>query len=348
MHFNMEWDTGDRITLYVVPDGYSAVPSIRVESGGATILEMTANHRQDALVAAGRHETGMCGFIFDDGMIPELSELSDLSVWEPESGLLIYRRPLPEHIRQHALHFCTGLIPQRHVDDVLSPYFQYAATRIEAHGHETAMQLFELHKVESSFLSGRVLFKNYEVYIEKGVRCFTCLSEPHFAMAERILILAKLAQMPGAEQLLGKRDAFMFQAAIEFAASLPLEDGKGLRRAFRSQPPDIALAFVDPVVRLLTSTAPNEMARAGSLAWALDTLASFDAVGIRSHEGDYLNMIAALFGLDPRAFAPRKTLPKVTALADLLREEAGVDALIERDLELYNFVEGALMKCTDR
>lgn len=341
MLFNVESDTGDRIVLYLVPDTYSVVPEIRVTSGGETLLEMKANEKRDALVAAGRHETGQCGFSFDSGIIPELASLDDLAIHDMDTSLLIYRRRPAAFIPKKVLNLSASLFPPQAFDAQLRRHFHYAATRIESHGHETVSQLFLLNEINSVYLSGRILYKNYATYIDNGFSVFMCIDDPYFALAERLLILAKIGQIGNPEPILGRRDAFMLQGAMEFAGTLPMSDGKALRRALRSLPPEIATAFVNPVVRLLTTNAPNEMARNGSVAWALDTLASCSVTGIRAEADLYSEMIADFLGLNRDNVPVIGSFPAIGELARLLREEAGIEHLIEKDLELYAFVEGA-------
>lgn len=341
MLFNVETDSGDRIVLYLVPDTYSAVPEIRVTSGGQTLLEMKANEKRDALVVAGRHETGQCGFSFDSTIIPDLASLDDLAILDMDTSLLIYRRRPAQYIPKKVLNLSASLFPPQAFDAQLRSHFHYAATQIESHGHETVSQLFLLNEVDSVYLSGRILYKNYAMYIDNGFSVFMCLDDPYFALAERLLVLAKVGQMGNPEPILGRRDAFMLQGAMEFAGNLPLADGKALRRALRSLPPEIATAFVDPVVRLLTTNAPNEMARNGSVAWALDTLASCTVTGIRSEADLYVDMIADCLGLSRDSIPVVGHFPAITELAQVLREEANAEHLIEKDLELYSFVESA-------
>jgi hypothetical protein len=92
MLFNMETDTGDRVTGYFVPDGYSEVPSIRLRSEGGEVLSLAANEIREALVVAGRHETGQCGFSVGTELIPNIRHMTDLEICDADTGLLIYRR----------------------------------------------------------------------------------------------------------------------------------------------------------------------------------------------------------------------------------------------------------------
>lgn len=106
MLFNVEQDQGHRILAYVVPDGYSGTPSIRLISGGADVLTCAANDHRQALVDAGRHETGRCGFNIGPDLLPDLEQMLDLTIEDEETGLLIYRRPRPDLLNRKS----SGLI----------------------------------------------------------------------------------------------------------------------------------------------------------------------------------------------------------------------------------------------
>jgi hypothetical protein len=103
----------------------------------------------------------------------------------------------------------------------------------------------------------------------------------------------------------------------------------------------VAIAIVNPVTRLLTATAPDEMPRRGSLAGAFDILAASAVVGIRHDVDLFRDSVAAYLELDPQQISVPKSTPGVIELARLLREEAQVEQLIESDLAIYNQVVSA-------
>ncbi|SON54430.1 hypothetical protein HDIA_0889 [Hartmannibacter diazotrophicus] len=344
MLFNLETDSGEQIVFYVVPDTFSAVPRVRIVSARRTLLEIDANEIREALVAHARHETGRCGFSIDATMIPGLAKIRDLSIYETETNLLVYRRRPDKCIERKVLNLSASLLPPRSMDNYLKGLFHYSAIQLEAHGTETVSQLFLLNAVNSLYLSGRILYKNYEVYAENGFSTFMCVDDPYVMLAERIIILGMVERNRSADQIIGHRDALMLKQAAEFAEKLPLDDGKALRKAFKALPPEIAIAFVDPVVRLLTATTPTDMARSGAVAWALDELASFKVVGIRRESALYADTIGEYLGIGPIAEPLLAGFPKILALADILREEARVEHLIAKDLELYHHVESAFEK----
>jgi hypothetical protein len=91
-------------------------------------------------------------------------------------------------------------------------------------------------------------------------------------------VLSKLYEADRLDAL-SQRDAVLLGPAAAFAADLKMSDGKSLRRALRNPPPEVAVALVNPMTRMLTTRVPDEMPRPGALAGALDTIASFTIVG---------------------------------------------------------------------
>lgn len=174
MLFNLEEDSGGRVTGYVVPDGFSAVPTIRVCGRGQELATFAANEKREALVQAGRHETGQCGFSIDASLVPDIAELADLELYNVESGILIYRRPRPDNIKKKLLRIETHLFPLWSVDNAIAPQFQYFAKGIENLGRETVTQLFLLNRVESVYLSGKILYRNYAFFVKSGFKLWSC------------------------------------------------------------------------------------------------------------------------------------------------------------------------------
>ena len=189
MLFNIEKDEGHRLFAYVVPDGYSATPTIRILSGDELMLCCTANETRQALVAAGRHETGQCGFNIGPELLPTLADLSDLTIVEEETGLLIYRRPLSRRIQRKILRLETHLFPLWRFDAAFRDKMQYFQTGLEQFGRETVTQMFLMNDIDSVYVSGRILYKNFAYWIENGFGVATVIRNPYEELAERLLVL---------------------------------------------------------------------------------------------------------------------------------------------------------------
>ena len=344
MYFNLESDSGDQVVGYVVPDSFSGVPNIRVCSGGDELLVFAANEVRAGLVAAGRHETGFCGFRINVEMLPSLPELRNLELTDADSGLLIYRRRQDNIIQKKVLRLETHLLPLWRLDNALEPRFQYFAQGSEKFGRESVTQMFLLNVLESVFVSGRLLYKNYAYYIESAkFNTIILIQDPYREMAERLLVLSKLGEAE-VDQLGMRRDSVGMKSAIEFAKALPWQNEKALGRAVRSMPPDVAVNFVSPVVRQLTASVPDEMPSSGAVAAALDLLSSFALVGLRDDPESFLLAMSELLGIDPSALPSIPHFPQVASLGDFLKSSGAIDALIEKDCELYHLITDAYKK----
>jgi hypothetical protein len=344
MLFNIEVDSGAQVTGYIVPDGYSGIPTIRVCCQGRELHRFPANEFRHALVQAGRHETGQCGFTIDSSAVPGLADLADLEIYDGETDLLVYRRPRADRIPKKLLRVETHLFPLWGLDLFIAPKFQYFAKGIENLGRESVTQLFLLNQADSVYLSGRLLYKNYAYFIEAGFQTLVMLQNPYEELAERLLVLSKTKKV-GAGHL-GIREAVSLEPVMAFAESLPTQDEKALRRALRQMPAEVAALLSNPLVRQLTAATPDEMPGGGAVAAALDILANSVLVGMRHAPAKFLNGFAEFLQIDP-AILP--TLPKfapVTALAQQLKDSGEVDAILEKDHELYHYVEAAFDKAT--
>jgi len=84
------------------------------------LLVVPANETREALVAAGRHETGQCCFSIDASLMPNLPALAQLELYDAETGILIYRHRAPA---RKILRLGTHLFPLWRLDDALRPTF---------------------------------------------------------------------------------------------------------------------------------------------------------------------------------------------------------------------------------
>ena len=324
-----------------MPDGFETTPRLRICSRGVQVAQVEANELRQALVDAGRHQTGFCGFTIADAQVPGLAGL-DLEIFDEDSGLLIYRRPQSEHLQRKVVRLETHLFPLWRLDDAIKPRFQHFTRGVEALGRETVTQLLLLNDVGSSYLSGRILYKNYAYFIDNGFDVCMFVQDPHTEFAERLLILSKIRK--AGLSVLGPRDAMVYGTAIEFAESLPFDSERGLKRALRAIPPEAATPLANPLTRQMTASTPDEMPGGGAIAWALDAFASFASIGLRDQPDEALEEFSALTDVE-RQTLPRLTRSKtVEGLGRLLADTGVVDFLLETDRELYHYIAEAARK----
>ena len=339
MLFNVEFDAGVSVSGYIVPDGFAEAPRILVRSGGEEILSRPADQPRDALVVAGRHDTGLCGFMLDETILPGLAEIRDLEIIDAGSGLLIYRRRLDKHIAKRILRLESHLFPLWRLDVALRERFQYSATQIENHGRETTTQMFHLNSFDSVFLSGRIMYRTFQHLIDDRFDVIYSMHHPYEELAERLIVLGQIHKMGSG--ILGLRENMSLEAAMSYAQALPLQDEKALGRALRKIPNAVAQVLANPVMRQLTTTQPDEMPSPGAMSAALGTLSSFAVVGLRRAPATFEGAVAELSGVDVSNSGAMAKLPGVTSLAKLLRRTQEVEWLIELDLHLYDHIARA-------
>ncbi len=344
MLFNIERDDGHLVMGYFVPDRFTGTSVIRIIGSGVEPVTFECNETRQSLVVAGRHETGWCGFSFDQNLIPGLAEVRDLELHDPETGIVLYRRRPPDAvIKQKLFRLETHLGPLGHLDDALDGSFRFFYKAMEQFGRETTTQIFLLDHADSIYASGRLLYRQYEYFVEdRGFRMICIIRDPYDELAERLLILSAAAE--GDAATLGVRDSMSFEAAIEFAASLDLSDEKQLRRAFRSISAEDSFIFADPLVRSLGARTPDETPQDSTLAAALEALANCAVVGLRQYPDLFLEGLSAFLGVGLASLPPIPESPAVRRLGQVLREIKPVKSLIERDLELYSHVKAAVQK----
>jgi hypothetical protein len=336
--FNVEEDRGNFISGYVVCDGFVDIARVSFVSAGEVVYERPADDLRPALAAAGRHQTGQCGFAVDEQAVPGLAAIEDLEIRDVGSGALVYRRRRPEQVTKRVLRIETHLFPLWRLDNALNHRFQYFANQIEACGRETAQQMFVLWEIPSVYLSGRLLYRSFQESIEGQFDVVFVMHHPYEELAERLIVLAQINKTGGG--ILGLRENMSLEPVMAFAQSLRFDDERALARAVRDIPQAVARVLANPVVRQLTASTPDAMPTKSAVSSALTTLSTFQVVGLRRAPKTFAHALAEFTGVDePLTFGAN--LPGVTALARMLKRSREAEWLIEQDLTLYHHVADA-------
>jgi hypothetical protein len=344
MLFNIEVDEGRRIIGYLVPDSFTASASVRITDGQRDLLVLPCREERAALVAAGRHATGICGFTIDETIIADLSQLNTIELYDAETHIPIYRRrPATEVIQKRIFRLETHLIPLWRLDDRIDRYFQYFYKGIERYGRETTTQIFLLNNSTSIFLSGRLVFKTYENYIDETFNCIAMLRNPIMELAERLFTLKLVRKLKDKLQLLGARDLMSYAPAIEFAEQIA-NDEKSLRRAFATMPKAAIANLANPLTRQLAAQTPEEIPTKGAVATALGVLSRFSIVGLRERQDLFLAQLAHLLGADTETLPAMSDFSTTHELCEKLKLVPEVAVLMEQDLEVYHHVKLAFEK----
>jgi hypothetical protein len=340
MLFNIEADRGNQIVGYVVPDEYSTSPTLYITEGGSRLAELTCREERPALVAAGRHATGLCGFTIDESIVPDLAQNHSLEIREADTGIIIYRRRRPtEVVHRRVFRLETHLFPLWRLDERVEHKFQYFHKGVERHGRETTTQVFLLNNVSSLYLSGRLAYSAYQNYLhDQAFKCFAVLHEPFFELAERLLTLRHVAKF--GDELLGPRDMITYGSAIEFAQQIE-PDRRILRRAFDAMPKPVIALLANPLTRQLTSESIDQPPPKNGVAKALSALANFSVIGLREQQDSFLTGVESLLDIEPASLPPIPHFSAVGQLAEELRRLPETELLLESDLEIYQTVKSA-------
>lgn len=334
MLFSIEYDHGAELRLYLVPDSGGGEPALRILSGGVEVKVMAPNQARPELVGAGRHSTGMCGFIVNDSVLPGIAGMQDLDFIEVDSGLSVYRRPHERFIKQKIFRLETHLLPLWRIDDALRDHFQYWYRGIDRRGYETSQQVFCIANLDSAYISGRLFIKSIEYYLNTGFKSVALFRDPHVELAERLIILKNATAKT--KELLGPRDSLTFEPVMDYLSEEVSElEEEPLRRMFKRAPQEVLGPLSNPLVRQLSCTNPDEMPKKTAIAQSLLALSSFEVVSLRSDSKHFTEAICEMLGLPHDAIPVMNEFGRVNELAQKLKAIHEVEGVIDYDMNIY-------------
>lgn len=339
MLFNVDKDEGHTIVAYVVPDAGGTTPSVVLRAGGKDVLRLEANNTLPMLVNAGRHSTGQCGFIIDETLVPGLSTYADLEVVEASHDVLVYRRRPAEATDMQLFRFETHLLPLWRIDEAVKSHFQFWYKGIDRFGRETANQVFNINNGKSRYISGRLQYKTYEIYLAQGVKTIGILRDPYCELAERLILLKNIGSR--AEEILGERDAMIFAPVIEALGEWEAFDDTFCKRFFRRAPAEVSVILSNPLVRQLTGATPDDMPNQSAVASSLDSLASFELLGLRSEGRSFADGLADMLGVETARIPSINEYPRIVELGARLRQNHDIESILEKDLEVFHSLTNA-------
>lgn len=340
MLFNLEFDHGDVLEGYLIPDGFSDQPIIRVLGEDGELLRIKCAEPRPAVVQSGRHETGLVGFRLDAATLPGLETYQHLEIRDAKTGVLVYRRsgarrPVP--LKLFRMEF--QMLPMVKLDHYCGRHFQYELSGMERFGQETALQAFHLNAVGSIYLSGRLHLRNFEEFFDKGFQVIGYLPDPYYEMASRLTMLKRLSQSQ--VTVLGERERFALTAAAAHFSDVVLDDERSIKKALQTAGPKIRDVFVSPATRQLVRSAPDQPVSRRDVAPAIDLLSRFAIIGQDGATLHFESALAELLGL------PLEDIPSVgrhsvlEAIASRLRRLPIAEGLLEADLILHHYVREA-------
>lgn len=340
MYFNVYGDSGVEIHGYLVPDGFSSEPEIVVRVGGEIAAQIMCDDYIDGPRQQQLHETGIVGFKLSDQNVPGLSASYDIEISDAATGFVIYRRLEPgRFIEKRVFRLETHLEPWIALDRFLAPHFQFHVSSVDSLGSETVRQSLEVINQPSTYVSGRILFKRFQIYLAKETVAIAALEDPFVELAARISILREYSDKPLG--FLTDRDRLYLRPAIDYLAELDLQNERSVRARMKAAPKDVLALFTSPFTHQLSAASPSDIMRRDSLSVALDTLSQFTLLGIDGETDSMASDVAELLGLPDHTMPPKDTRARFDGLAGQLRSIGFLEQVLESDLILYHFVRNA-------
>ncbi|KSV62455.1 hypothetical protein N185_08565 [Sinorhizobium sp. GW3] len=341
MNFSVHQDTGAEIHGYLVPDGFSTTPKVVVRlNGSPEAIVVSCWLYVEGAYAQGLHETGNVAFVLSEENVPGIAAAERVEVADSETGLIFYRRASLQNIRKKVLRVETSYVPHTELDMSLMPHFQFFEHRAERHGFETVRQMLEILHQPSIYVSGRILLKNFRVYIDYNIDVTMIgLRDPFYELALRLIIFSKYSEHKFA--FVPERDTILFRPVMDCFSGLDIRDEAAVRRAIRRAPKEVLALLSSPFTQQLVASSPSEPARLESVPGALDALSQFTLFDAGQDDTGYAKNIGELLDLPEGAVRMKPQLEAVHQLADILREISTASHLLESDLILFHFIQKA-------
>lgn len=341
MHFNIEYDHGKILEGYLIPDDFSENPVVRITLDDGSVLERPCDQMRKHVQDAGRHGTGWVGFKLDKQIIPDLENQAGLTIHDAKTGILVYRRPGPEHVRNMKLfRLELRMIPSLKFDKQCALYFQYTMAAAEQYGNETTKQAFRLNAVDSIYISGRLRLRGYELFLDKGFKFVCSIPEPYYEMASRLFILKRLSRGP--VTFISNRDEILLHTAAQYFAETNLEDENEVKRALKKADSKVRNVLVSPIMRQLVCVDTEQLVSSRDISSALDAVSRFTTVGYDNDRGHFNQTMAEMLDIsaDELPITPRYAF--IEDLAGKLRHMQIAESMLEEDLIFDHFVRQAV------
>ena len=343
MRFFIDFDTGDEIRGWVVPDNPLAVSRVVVAVDGERRAELPANIVNETFKQNGWHSTGQCAFQLSGVEIPGLADAPRLELYDADTNLLVHRRVPPTGlVNQQLMLLNTSIKPETTIQGALFPHFQQSYFNLHRLSDEMMVSVFGIRKPVPVFLSGNVIVPRYEQYfIPEMMLSAILLHDPHVEMATRMLWLK--ARGPAADASNRWRMGRYGEAAV-FAADYDFTDMRSLKRFFRMLPEPAYHLLYNPLARQLGTRLPDDRLHPGNSIVAIEILARLGIVGHRDYFEAFVSTLFDRLGLDAALPTPEPIPAEALALAERLRSVRAVEEMLVFDVAMAEAVVSSVAK----
>lgn len=317
MDFHIDEDRGDIISGWFLPDNPSKEPSILVEADRQSCI-VSATRIHSNMVDAGQHDTGNVGFAVTERQLPGLAQASDVRLTERESGLVFYIRPKPRpYATMRLFAFEMREAAESRCWQAFSGAFQMGFPDVHRFAGGTRRSLYKVSFTQSVFACGATCLRADEPYfIETSFKRVALLADP-----VRILF-----------DVLGDEDATSEAEAVD-----------SLVRQIRRLDPQDRRMLDEQLTKRLSLLYPDDVPDRQATFGALDTLSEMDAIGIEEDMPAFIDLTAAVCGIDRSFFGDVPATPPFI-WSSALRRHPLVREVAGRDLDIYDATRDAIIE----
>ncbi|MFK5598812.1 hypothetical protein ACFZ8E_17710 [Methylobacterium sp. HMF5984] len=346
MRFYIDFDTQHCIRGWIVPDNPLAISRVVVSVDGLRLTDVPASIVHDPFRQNGWHSTGQCVFELNDAVVPGLSEMPRLNLYDADTNVLVHRRISDEDlVDRRVMLINTGIHPEVAIQNALFPYFRSSYFNLHRLSDEILSSIFGNPLPTSQLLSGAVVVPRYEQYFPPDRMLSAILvQDPYVEMATRMLWLKERADA-AAKDAEGWRIGRYAEASL-FAGGYDYTDVKSLKRFFRMLPQPAYHLLYNPLSRQLGTRLPDDRVHPGNSIVAIEILARVGIVGHRTYFDAFASTLLDRLGLAGTVPVPVPTpVPAETlALAERLRGVRAVDDMLVFDVAMSDAVLMSLAK----
>jgi hypothetical protein len=298
-------------------------------------------NRSDVVELGFHHATGMIGFVIDDNLVPNLSQLQEIEILEGEGRIPIYRRyQISRHLDKKLCYYDISVMPQRRILQRLSGHFALTYNYAQRYPLETMMMIVNNFSSNSVLITGRPNFmRQYGLLRNAGYLIAAVLRDPYEELAERLIFINLLATSKASHLL--PQFVSDVPALVDFARDLSFADQKALVTKFRGATREQRDAMSSPMTRVF-GCGIGELPEHRHVSSALDNLGTVDAVGVRSRFADFRSVLSNVLGADVIGQDELEIFDKVREARDVLSQIGVVSDLLESDLSLYSYASEAV------
>lgn len=341
MRFTINKDTGAQIAGWVLPDNPAATPKVVVVIEDTVVANLDADHMRPALRDQGLHDTGRCGFVINERNTPGVVEAAQVEIFDDATGVRIYRRRPKGPVAESKLfRLELQLLRDASLNSALEQRFHLSYTGVERLSEETIQHLLKIRFTDSLHVTGRIPLRAVEALLrDQDYALCACLRDPAEELAEQLLI-AQWAMKNGREAMRGALSAD-FMHLLDTVGAPGGDDPDDIERWINGLSEEAQAPLRDPAARLLTLHGLDEPLEEDALVKALDTLANFDVVGLKSDTAGFMEMLAGTVSCELPMPGASPGAGRVAELARHLRETEIAQRLLPTDLKIHSAVEVA-------